>query len=97
MGTIDIPTNSTISSSELILYANISLIDDLKIEAKVDHIDIEDFIKQHRYTDSYVAISGFDDVVLSTKNKFLEDDIKINKMNVSETSNPSGGYTLYIG
>lgn len=98
MSTIDNPIDANVNNtSQLMLYATISLLDDLKLEATVDYINIEDFIKQHKYKDSYVAISSFEDLVLQTKNKFLEDDILIEKMNMSETSNPSGGYTLYIG
>ena len=59
--------------------------------------DINEFIKTHLYKGDYSIKSSFEDTVLPTKNKYLTDDISIHKMNQSETSNASGGYTLYIG
>ena len=59
--------------------------------------DIGEFIKAHFYDGDYVVKSSFEDFVLPTKNKYLMDDISIRKMNQSETTNDSGGYTLYIG
>jgi len=59
--------------------------------------DIDDFIRTHLYQGDYIVKSSFEDTVLPTKNKYLMDDILIRKMNQSETSNASGGYTLYIG
>lgn len=49
------------------------------------------------YNANYDAEAGFDDVVMSTKNKFMTDNIVIKKILVSTTSNDSGGYTLNVG
>lgn len=38
-----------------------------------------------------------EDLILPTANRTLKDDITINKINYHETSNESGGCTLYIG
>ena len=37
------------------------------------------------------------DVILLTKRKTLFDDITVNKIKYIETTNPSGGQTVYIG
>lgn len=63
----------------------------------VNMIEIEDYIREHSYEGSYAVESSFSDTVLPTKHKFLSEDIKIDRIAQSETSNPSGGYTLYIG
>ena len=81
------------------LDAELSAIDnqltvDLNI---VDVIGIQDYIRNHTYTDTYTVDSSFDDTVLPTKNKFMSDDVTIHKIEQYETSNESGGYTLYIG
>ena len=39
---------------------------------------------------------AYDDQILETKNKTCEEDIVVKKIPKWETSNPSGGYTLYI-
>ena len=49
------------------------------------------------YSDTYEVSSSFDDVKISTKNKYLTDDIIIKKVPVSTVGNDSGGYTLNIG
>lgn len=47
--------------------------------------------------DYEVDTSLTEDIVLNTKNKVMTDDITINKVGLTVTSNASGGYTLYIG
>ena len=40
--------------------------------------------------------SAHENVVLDTSNKLMTDDITVNKIYYSETSNPSGGKTVFI-
>ena len=63
----------------------------------VDIVAIQDYIKHHTYNGTYDVKSSFDDNVLPTKDKFMNDDVTIHKIEQYETSNESGGYTLYIG
>jgi hypothetical protein len=50
------------------------------------------------YDGSYEVRSlALEDQVLSTKKKFLNDDIIVRQIEYSETTNPSGGYTIFIG
>ncbi len=48
------------------------------------------------YTGSYTVIPKTDSQVLRTTDKFLTDDITIEKIPFWETSNLSGGKTVYI-
>ena len=49
------------------------------------------------YYDSYEVESDFEDRTISTKGKFLREDIVIKKVPVSTAGNNAGGYTLNIG
>jgi hypothetical protein len=49
------------------------------------------------YYDSYEVESDFEDHTISTKGKFLRDDIVVKKVPVSTVGNIAGGYTLNIG
>jgi len=49
------------------------------------------------YYDSYEVESKFEDVTISTKGKFLRNDIVVKKIAVSTAGNDAGGYTLNIG
>ena len=50
------------------------------------------------YSGDYEIQSLLDkDVIARTKNKYLRDDITVKKVGYSETSNESGGSTIYIG
>ena len=49
------------------------------------------------YTGDYVVDPDFEGVTLATRNKVLTDDITVNPIEVSRTSNTSGGQTVYIG
>ena len=44
-----------------------------------------------------VTPSTTDDIVLPTKGKKLEKDITVTKIPYWETSNPQGGFTVFIG
>lgn len=51
-----------------------------------------------QYDGAYIIDALADlDTVLSTKRKFLNDDITVNKIKYIETTNPAGGQTVYIG
>jgi len=49
------------------------------------------------YDGEYVVDPSFDQQTLQTKNKTMEDDVTVNAIMVSRTTNLSGGYTVYIG
>lgn len=53
--------------------------------------------KQIYSGDYEIESSLIDDIILNTKDKVMTDDITINKIGITTTSNESGGYTLYIG
>ena len=49
------------------------------------------------YTEDYEIETTFEDQVISTKGKYLRNNITIKKVPVSTVGNDSGGYTLNIG
>ena len=49
------------------------------------------------YDGQYEINPSFDDQILETKNKLMTDDVTVNAITVSRTTNPSGGKTVYIG
>ena len=49
------------------------------------------------YQGPYSVDPAFEDQVLETKETLLTDDILVNAIMVSRTTNPSGGITVYIG
>lgn len=49
------------------------------------------------YEGEYVVDPSFDEQTLLTKNKTLEDNVTVNPIMVSRTTNIGGGYTVYIG
>lgn len=49
------------------------------------------------YYDSYEVESGFEDYTISTKGKFLRDNVVVKKVPVLTAGNDAGGYTLNIG
>lgn len=48
------------------------------------------------YTGDYIVIPTTAEQVLSTQDKIMLDDVTITKVPYYETSNPSGGKTVYI-
>lgn len=49
------------------------------------------------YSGSYEAVSNSEeDIVLETEGKVLDEDVVVKKLRTYETSNPSGGSTIYI-
>lgn len=88
------------------------LIIDVVVDEDVFDVDIDDdsididmgdctinvnSIIGERYTGDYVVDPTFTPVVLETNNKVMTDDVTVNPILVSQVSNPSGGYTVYIG
>ncbi len=49
------------------------------------------------YSEDYEIETSFEDQVISTKGKYLRNNITIKKVPVSTVGNDSGGYTLNIG
>lgn len=49
------------------------------------------------YTGSYEVNPSFSEQTLETRNKILEEDVTVHAIEVSRTSNPAGGTTVYIG
>lgn len=51
-----------------------------------------------KYEGDYTVIPSTDeDIVLETKDKIMTDDLTLKKIPFHETSNDSGGITVYIG
>lgn len=49
------------------------------------------------YPGPYVVDPAFSEQILETRNKVMTDDVTVNPIEVSRTSNPAGGITVYIG
>lgn len=49
------------------------------------------------YNGSYDVVPSFDTQTLKTKGRTMADNVTIEAIQVSRTSNPSGGTTVYIG
>lgn len=49
------------------------------------------------YDGDYAITPNFDEQVLNTKYKFLKQDLTVEAIPVSRTTNLSGGTTIYIG
>ncbi len=49
------------------------------------------------YDGEYIVDPSFEQQILATRNKTLTDDVTVNAIMVSRTTNASGGYTVYIG
>lgn len=82
-------------SSSLTMSATLEPVQSFTISSKVDSLAS---LVEGTYSESYELISSLDeDIIIETKNKLLKDDIVIKKINYSETTNESGGSTLYIG
>ncbi|MBO7449795.1 MAG: hypothetical protein J6U54_05440 [Clostridiales bacterium] len=49
------------------------------------------------YDGPYEVSPMFEDQTLHTENKLMEDNVIVDAIEVSRTTNPSGGTTVYIG
>ena len=53
--------------------------------------------KPPTYDGSYYVLPSFDSQTLETNGLLMNDDVTVDAIYVSRTSNPSGGITVYIG
>lgn len=49
------------------------------------------------YEGRYIVRPIFEEQTLETRDKYMRDDVTVEAIEVSRTSNPSGGTTVYIG
>lgn len=49
------------------------------------------------YAGEYVITPSGEEQSLSTKNKYMSDDVTVEEIPFHKTTNPSGGYTVTIG
>lgn len=80
------------------LKFNVSMKNDIKPFA----FSFEDFqtttkIDAEHYKGSYEVTPKAESQSLETKDKFMDNNVTINKMPFFETSNEQGGETIYIG
>lgn len=68
----------------------------LTIASEMEGVVSRDFEYDY-YSGSYEAVSNSEeDIVLETEGKVLDEDVVVKKLRTYETSNPSGGTTIYI-
>ena len=63
----------------------------------VGYIDVPSVVGIESYDGEYVVNPNFVEQILKTKYKMMKDDVVIEPITVSKTTNPSGGNTVYIG
>lgn len=86
-------------------FYDVPLVIDLEVESDVLEFDLEvdqtivvNHIEGKRYDGEYVVTPlAKNEVVLETSGKIMLDDVTVRKVPYFETSNESGGYTVYIG
>ncbi len=82
-------------TSNLTISASLEPIQNLQITSEIESLASA---IDGTYDDGYEVASLLDeDYTIQTKNKLLKDDIVVKRLNYSETTNDSGGYTIYIG
>ncbi len=67
------------------------------ITATLDTAIVINQITGDIYDGEYIVDPSFEQQTLETRNKTLTDDVTVNAIMVSRTTNTSGGYTVYIG
>ena len=95
---IDLPI---IVNMDVIENSNVFELDIVELSNVLNlSIDSEIIVKNYdaeRYEGSYLIIpAAYDDQVLETKNKLCTENIVVEKVPLWETSNLSGGNTVYI-
>lgn len=60
-------------------------------------ITLPDVVDGRHYEGEYEVIPSFDNQVLETRGLLMDDDVTVDAIQVSRTTNPSGGTTVYIG
>ncbi len=86
-------------------FYDVPLVIDLEVESDILEFDLEvdqtivvNHIEGERYDGEYVVTPlAKNEVVLETSGKIMLDDVTVRKVPYFETSNESGGYTVYIG
>lgn len=86
-------------------FYDVPLVIDLEVESDILEFDLEvdqtivvNLIEGERYDGEYVVTPlAKNEVVLETSGKIMLDDVTVRKVPYFETSNDSGGYTVYIG
>lgn len=86
-------------------FYDVPLVIDLEVESDILEFDLEvdqtivvNLIEGERYDGEYVVTPlAKNEVVLETSGKIMLDDVTVRKVPYFETSNESGGYTVYIG
>lgn len=63
----------------------------------VGYIDVPSVVGIESYDGEYIVNPNFVEQILETKYKMMKDDVVIEPITVSKTTNPSGGNTVYIG
>ena len=74
----------------------------LKVVSQNPHLHVGEaiyIIEDHGevYDGPYEVSPTFEDQILHTEKKYMEDNVIVDAIEVSRTSNPSGGKTVYIG
>lgn len=79
-----------LTSVDTVLKATLTIISEIDGTISKD-------LKYDHYSGSYEAMSNSnEDIVLETEGKVLDEDVVVKKLSTYETSNPSGGTTIYI-
>lgn len=66
------------------------------VEDPYTEFDVHEDVSEP-YTGEYEVSPKFNEQVLETKGKTLDDDVTVKAILVSRTTNPAGGKTIYIG
>ena len=61
-----------------------------------EQVNIE-IIDGRPYEGEYIVVPTFEDQLLATKQRLMEDDLLVKEITVNSVSNLSGGYTVTIG
>ena len=85
-----------------VIEADISPVSEIQVELLPTRnisatITIPEVVDGLPYTGEYTVVPDFYEQTLDTKNRRLKDDVTVEAIRVSRTSNPSGGTTVYIG
>lgn len=86
--------SGSLSSANITMSGSLSVVDKLEGQMSVPDKLKDDF---DIYTGEYAVNPNFNKQILNTKNKVMTEDVEIERIMVSVTSNTSGGNTVYIG
>lgn len=92
--------NIVVIEGELSLTSSICGEIDLSsvICGEIDKVVFVDTVTRPHYEGPYIVTPLVNDpVLLETNGKMMDDDVTVLKVPYSETANPSGGNTAYIG